>query len=274
MKVVLFCGGLGLRMRESESDRTPKPMIQIGNRPILLHLMKYYAHFGYSDFILCLGYKAEVIKEYFLNYKEALLNDFVLSNGGGTIELLATDIKNWRITFIDTGIHSNVGQRLKAVQPYIGDDEFFLANYSDGLTDLCLPEMVSHAVKRGKVASFLCVKPTYSFHVVRLKNDDLTGGIEPLSTAGIWINGGYFVFRKEIFDYIGPNEDLVEEPFHRLINEEQLLAYRYEGFWTAMDTFKDYQMLEGLHASGRAPWEVWLPHKDIEPEWSALSLHA
>jgi glucose-1-phosphate cytidylyltransferase len=256
MKVVLFCGGLGLRMRDV-SDRVPKPMVPIGDRPLLLHVMMYYAHYGHTDFILCLGYKAHVIKEYFLNYREAFLNDFVLSEGGRKVDLLQSDIQNWRITFVDTGLYANIGQRLKAVQQYVGQDEMFLANYTDGLTDLPLPRMIAAARDRGATASFLCVKPTYSFHVVQLKDNLFVRDIQPLAKCDIWINGGYFVFRNENFDYIGEGEELVEEPFQRLITREQLFAYRYEGFWDSMDTFKDQQTLEALYNSGRPPWVVW-----------------
>ena len=141
MKVVLFCGGLGFRLRHDLQD-TPKPMIHVGDRPILFHIMKYYASFGHKDFILCLGYKGQLIKEFFLQYRDALCDDFVLSNGGRTIEVLHNDIEDWRITFVDTGLHANIGERLKAVQCYIGDDEFFLANYADVLTDASLPAMI------------------------------------------------------------------------------------------------------------------------------------
>ena len=141
MKVVIFCGGQGMRMREA-SESVPKPMIPIGNRPILWHVMKYYAHFGFTDFVLCLGYKAEAIKHFFLTYNEAMANDFVLSEGGAKVHLLKTDIHNWNITFVDTGLHANIGQRLRAVRHLLGDDEMFLANYGDTLTDADLPAMI------------------------------------------------------------------------------------------------------------------------------------
>ncbi len=253
---MLFCGGLGLRLREA-SPRVPKPMISIGNRPILLHLMKYYAYFGHTDFILCLGHKADVFKEYFLNYNEAMSNDFVLSDGGQTVEVLRRDIDSWRITFVDTGMQAKIGQRLKAVQHHLAGDEVFLANYGDQLTDAPLPELISRFRDGGKVATFLCVKPTYSSHVVALDDRGIVRGIEAMNCSDIWINGGFFVFRREIFDYIEEGEDLVEEPFGRLIREEQLVAHRYHGFWAPMDTLKDRQSLESLSASGRAPWALW-----------------
>jgi glucose-1-phosphate cytidylyltransferase len=271
MKVVLFCGGLGLRLREGP-DALPKPMTTIGYRPILWHLMKYYAHFGHTDFILCLGYRADVVKDYFLNYNEALSNDFVLSQGGDDVELLSTDIHDWRITFVDTGIHASVGERLRAVRPHVGDDEYFLANYADGLTDLDLDKYVDVAQRSGKVASFLAVHPAQTFHVVDLEPDGDVTGIAPVTEADLWMNGGFFVFRNEIFDYLGPGEDLVEEPFARLIHARQLFGYRYHGgFWLAMDTFKDRMQLEDMYASGYAPWQLWDAAQGVAPATDVAS---
>ena len=156
MKVVLFCGGQGLRLRETH-DALPKPMTAVGYRPILWHLMKYYAHFGHKDFILCLGYRADVIKNYFLNYNEAISNDFVLTGGGAEVELLASDINDWRITFVDTGMTASVGERLRAVRPYLEGEDMFLANYADGLSDLDLDKYVNTALQVGKACSFLAV---------------------------------------------------------------------------------------------------------------------
>lgn len=257
MKVVLFCGGLGLRIRDAED--IPKPMAQIGSRPILWHVMKYYAHFGHKDFILCLGHRAETIKNYFLNYSECTSNDFVLSGGGKKLELLNSDIQDWRITFADTGIHANIGQRLKAVQKYLEGDQEFLANYSDGLTDLPLPQQLEHFHQQGKVASFLCVRPNLSYHLVALENGNgsLVSDIHAINNGSVRINGGFFIFKKQIFDYIHDKEELVMEPFHRLLQEKQLIGYPYDGFWASMDTFKDKQHLETLCLSGAAPWEVW-----------------
>jgi glucose-1-phosphate cytidylyltransferase len=259
VKVVLFCGGLGLRLRD-HSERIPKPMIPIGYRPILWHVMKYYAHYGHKDFVLCLGYKADVVKEYFLNYNEALSNDFVLDGNGdekSRVELLGSDIHDWRITFADTGLQANIGQRLKAVERFVGDEDVFLANYGDVLTDVNLSELVDDFLSRDKVAAFVCVKPTYTFHVVGMQEDGLVERIEDVSVADIWINGGYMILRKEIFDYIGRGEELVQEPFQRLIKEDLLLGYRYEGFWAPMDTLKDLQRLESMHETGRPAWAIW-----------------
>ena len=258
MKVVLFCGGMGMRMREY-SDQIPKPMVPIGTRPILWHLMKYYAHYGHTDFILCLGYRAEVIKEYFLHYKEWLSNDFVLSGSGGAPQLLNTDIHDWRITFVDTGIQSNIGERLLAVREHLDGEEEFLANYSDGLTGLPLPRLIDHFREHGRVASFMLTPPSQTFHLVSLAGDSVVAGIQESRRAGLWVNAGFFVFRREIFDYMRPGEELVYEPFARLIADRQLVGYRYDGFWAGMDTFKDRQQFEDLHAGGSAPWEVWHP---------------
>jgi glucose-1-phosphate cytidylyltransferase len=256
MKVVLFCGGLGLRIRDA--DNLPKPLVQIGYRPILWHLMKYYAHFGHKDFILCLGYGADAIKRYFLDYSECASNDFTLSQGGKKVELYNSDIHDWRITFADTGVNSNIGQRLKAVEKYLDGEEEFLANYSDGLAGLPLPEYLNHFRQQGKVASFLCVRPNLSYHVVSLGvNENLVSSIHAINDGEMRINGGFFVFQKKIFDFIGRNEELVIEPFQRLIEARQLVGYPYDGFWAGMDTFKDKEQLESLWAGGNAPWHVW-----------------
>jgi glucose-1-phosphate cytidylyltransferase len=255
MKVVLFCGGLGLRMREA-SERVPKPMVPIGGRPILWHVMKYFAHFGHKRFVICLGFKGEVIKEYFLTYNEALSNDFVLKNGGRDIELLRHDIQDWEVTFVDTGLHTSIGQRLNAVRPHV-EGEAFLANYGDVLTDARLPRLVENHRASGAVASFLCVKPGYTFHLVQTDDKDYVHNVVDTTHSDLWINGGYFVFQPEIFDYIEPGEDLVEQPFARLSAAKLLFANKYEGFWAPMDTLKDQQRLEQMVDSGNGPWKVW-----------------
>lgn len=256
MKVVLFCGGLGTRMREY-SEAIPKPMVPIGYRPILWHVMKYYAHFGHKDFVLCLGYKADVIKKYFLEYNECVSNDFVLSNGGREVHLLTQDIADWRITFVDTGLAANVGQRLRAVREHLEGEELFLANYTDGLSDAPLAAMIDTLRCSGKVASFVGVRPKATFHLVEADRTGTVRSIEHVRKCGARINGGYFVFRGEIFQYMKDGEELVEEPFRRLIGEGNLMAYPHDGFWACMDTFKEKQELDDILAQGSAPWEVW-----------------
>jgi glucose-1-phosphate cytidylyltransferase len=256
MKVVLFCGGLGMRLREY-SENVPKPMVTIGSRPILWHVMKYYAHYGHTDFILCLGYKGHVIKDYFLNYNECLTNDFTLSEGGKRLQLLHSDIHDWRITFVDTGISANIGQRLKAVEKYVAPDEVFLANYADGLSNLPLPRVIEHFNRMNTIGCFVGVRPTQTFHTVSIGGDGLVRSIEDVRGAGLRINGGFFVFKRAIFDYMRDGEELVHEPFQRLIADSQLTAYPYDGFWACMDTFKEKQQFDDMYGRGEVPWEVW-----------------
>lgn len=258
MKVVLFCGGLGMRIREYSED-IPKPMVPIGYRPILWHVMKYYAYWGHKEFILCLGYKADVIKNYFLNYDECVSNDFTMS--GSRVDLANSDIDEWKITFVDTGHDTNIGGRLRAVRDYLDGDEMFLANYSDNLTDVPLPDMIRKVEESDRVASFLCVRPSQSFHLVSLDEAQGVSGITHVSNTDIRINGGYFVLRHDIFDHMKPREELVEEPFQRLIESHRLGAYRYDGFFVCMDTFKERQILEDLYTRGDAPWELWKPKR-------------
>ena len=263
MKVVLFCGGQGMRLREY-SEQIPKPMVPIGHRPILWHVMRYYAHFGHREFILCLGYRSDVIKNYFLNYDECLSNDFVLSEGGSHVELLNRDIADWKITFVETGSQTNIGGRLMAVRNHVADDEMFLANYADGLTDLPLDDYVDGFVDSDAIAKFVAVKPPTSFHAVEIENGGVVSRVRELSGSGVQVNGGYFAFRREIFDYMREGEEIVFEPFERLIRERRLHAQKYGGFWMSMDTFKDKQHLDDLYSRGTAPWEVW---KEDDESW-------
>jgi len=256
MKVVLFCGGFGMRMREY-SEAVPKPMVPIGYRPILWHVMKYYAHFGHKDFILCLGYKADVIKKYFLEYDECVTNDFILSGGGKNVELLASDIHDWNITFVDTGLTSNIGMRLKAVQKHVAGEEMFLANYTDGLSDVPIPSVIESFQRSGNVACFVSVKPRASFHMIHAGSNGEVKSIEHISRSGARMNGGYMVLRQEIFNYLREGEELVEEPFRRLISEGKLMAFPHDGYWACMDTFKEKQDLDDVFGRGKAPWAVW-----------------
>ena len=259
MKVVLFCGGLGTRIRDY-SESIPKPMIPVGHQPILWHVMQYYLQYGHQDFILCVGYKANIIKEFFLNYKPHIFADFVVSNSGAKVELLSEAQEDWRVTLIDTGVWRNIGERLIAVKKHVENEEIFLANYSDGLTDLNLDFMIDWFKQSGKTACFLAVRPPLTYHLAEF---DLSGTVSQFrssSNAEVWINGGYFIFRREIFEYIRDGEELVLEPFLRLIAEQKLAAYRHEGFWRSMDTMRDRQILEDLVEQGKMPWHVQ-PHR-------------
>jgi glucose-1-phosphate cytidylyltransferase len=272
MKVVLFCGGMGMRMREY-SEALPKPMVPIGYRPILWHVMKYYAHYGHKDFILCLGYKADIIKRFFLEYNECVTNDFVLSNGGKTVRLLSSDIDDWNITFVDTGLSANIGQRLKAVQRHLEGEEMFLANYTDGLSDVALPRVIETFQASGSVASFVSVKPRASFHLIATGPGGVVQSIEHIGKSGARINGGFMVLRTEIFDYMQPADELVEAPFRRLIAEGKLMTHPHDGFWACMDTFKEKQDLDDMFGRGSAPWTVWNQAREEDTSLRA-SAHA
>jgi glucose-1-phosphate cytidylyltransferase len=232
-------------------------MLAIGYRPILWHVMKYYAHFGHTEFILCLGHRADAIKNYFLHYDEAVSNDFVLSRGGRQVQLMHSDIDDWTITFVDTGLNASIGERLRAVEPHVAGDGFFLANYSDGLTDLDLDHYIDEARGRDRVMALLSVRPELTLHSVSADDQGRVLATRPMSETDLWVNGGYFLCRRDLFGYLRAGEDLVGPTFERLIADEQLLAYRYAGFWKAMDTFRDKQELEEMWAAGNAPWEVW-----------------
>jgi glucose-1-phosphate cytidylyltransferase len=256
MKVVIFCGGLGTRLREY-SETIPKPLVNIGERPIIWHLMKYYAHFGHKDFILCLGYRGDLIKNYFLNYNECDSNDFVLSQSGREIDLFNEDTSDWRITFVDTGLKSNIGQRLKAVEKHLEGEEVFLANYADGLSNYPLNSQIDHFMTTDAIASFVGVRPSQSFHTVSVGDDSRVNSIDSVTSSDIWINGGFFILRREIFSYMQPGDELVEAPFQRLIKERKLLASKFDGFWSSMDNFKDKKQFDELYDSGQRPWQVW-----------------
>jgi glucose-1-phosphate cytidylyltransferase len=256
VKVVLFCGGLGTRLRE-HSDTIPKPLVNVGYRPIIWHLMRYYAHFGHKDFVLCLGYRGHMLREYFMNYDECMSNDFTLAKGGQQVELHSSDISDWRITFVDTGLHTNIGQRLQAVRRYLEGEEVFLANYSDGLADLSLPTMLDDFFGRDLVASFASVRPPHSMHFVTEGPAGFVRRLDSVHDADLRVNGGYFVLRSEIFDYMRPGEELVEQPFRRLIEQGRLGVHRHDGFWQPMDTFKDKISFDRMEARGDCPWAVW-----------------
>ena len=256
MKVVLFCGGMGTRLRE-HSDTIPKPLVTLGVRPIIWHLMRYYAHFGHREFVLCLGYRGELIRDYFRKYEECVSNDFTLSEGGRRIELHSTDIQDWRITFVDTGLHSNIAERLVKVRKYLQGEDVFLANYADGLSDIPLDKMIADFEAKGVVASLAGVNAGHSFHTVEATQEGLATRIGPLASDGLLLNGGFFVLRREIFDYIEPGDELVERPFKRLTEKGLLAVYRHSGFWRAMDTLKDKITFDRMEAQGNCPWMVW-----------------
>ena len=259
MKVVIFCGGRGTRMREY-SPTVPKPLVPIGPRPILWHMMRYYAHYGHREFILCLGYAGDQIKKYFMEYAEWESNDFVLERNGGTeheVRLLGSDLDDWRITFVDTGLNSLMGERLRRIRPHVTDDDEFLVNYADCLTDCDLGSVIDFHRERDAVATVLSVPPTQSFHVVDADENGIVSRVGSADHSGVWINGGYMVMRQEIFDVLGPGEELVEEPFARLAAQGRLAAYRHRGNWIGIDSFKERQEMEELFIAGNSWWTPW-----------------
>lgn len=260
MKVVLFCGGLGMRMRDGVSTG-PKPMAMIGDRPLLWHVMRYYAHFGYTDFVLCLGYGASAVKDFFLHYDETRSNDFVLEKGTQNIRLFKTDISDWQITFVDTGLHSEIGERLRRVRRFVEGEEMFLANYADVFTDAPLPDMISRFAASEAIASLLAVPLQSSHHMVDVDSAGLVTQVTAMRDLRQWENGGYFIFRQEIFDHIKEGDDLVEDVIVRLAAQRRVRAYPHKGYWSPADTVKERARLEEMYYAGNCPWMVWDPER-------------
>lgn len=256
MKVVLFCGGLGLRMRSGENS-SPKPMMPVGSRPVLWHVMRYYAHFGHTEFILALGYGAQSVKEYFLRYDETTSNDFTLDKGGKEITPHSSDISDWRITFVDTGLETAIGERLRRVRRFLEDDDVFLANYGDVLTDAPLDRIVDTFLADDAIGSLLAVKPIDSFHAVSIGQGGRVDRFLTADALPLRINGGYFVLRQQVFDYLNEGEDLVADALSRIAAEGRLQAFEHDGFWAPMDTLKERSTLERLYHSGQSPWMLW-----------------
>ena len=260
MKVVLFCGGLGMRMRDGVHSG-PKPMAMIGDRPLMWHVMRYYAHFGHTDFVLCLGYGASYVKDFFLNYDETRSNDFVLEGSDRQVKLFRTDISDWRITFVDTGLNSPIGERLRRVRRFVDGEPMFLANYADVFTDAPLPDIIRRFEASSAVATLLAVPPQSSHHVVDVAEDGLITQVTPVRDLRQWENGGYFVLRPEIFDYLNEGEDLVEDALPRLIAQRRVLAYPHKGYWSPADTVKERAQLEEMYHQGHCPWMIWDPER-------------
>jgi glucose-1-phosphate cytidylyltransferase len=261
MKVVLFCGGHGMRMREGAGS-VPKPMVMIGDRPLLWHVMRYYAHFGHTEFILCLGYGASAVKEFFLRYDETLSNDFTLAAGGRDLRLHSTDITDWKITFIDTGLRATIGERLLRVRSHLEDEPMFLANYADTLTEAPLHDMIARfQATEDAAVSLLAVPPVSTHHILDFDEAGVVHRVRQAYEAMQWENGGYFVMRPAVLDALREGEDLVPHAFDRLLRQRKLMAYPLEGFWRAADTFKDRVELEEMFQRGQCPWMLWDPQR-------------
>lgn len=258
MKVVILCGGLGTRLRE-ETEFRPKPMVEVGGRPILWHIMKIFARHGLSDFILCLGYKGQMIKEYFLNY-EAMNNDFAMTLGHGhNIEYLGNhEESGFRVTLADTGPETLTGGRVKRIEHYV-DGETFMVTYGDGLANVDITALLEFHRKHGKLATVTSVRPVSRFGVLDLERDGRVQQFAEKPQAEGWINAGFFVFNRRVFDYFqGGDRCIMEhEPLERLAADGQLVAFRHTGFFFAMDTYREYEVLNKMWQSGEAPWKVW-----------------
>ncbi len=258
MKVAILCGGLGTRLRE-ETEYRPKPMVPIGTKPILWHIMKIYAAFGHREFALALGYKGEAIKDYFLNY-DLRNSDFTLDLETKAITRMATahDEHDWRVTFIETGEGTMTGGRVKRLAPYLEQEEQFMLTYGDGVTDLDVSALVRFHQRSGCVATVTGVRPLARFGELIVQGDKVVRFAEKPNQGEAWINGGFFVMTPRIFDYIDGDETLLErEPLERLAAEGQLAVFRHDGYWQCMDTYRDMQSLNERWESGSAPWKRW-----------------
>jgi glucose-1-phosphate cytidylyltransferase len=257
MKVVILCGGLGTRLRE-ETEYRPKPMVEIGGKPILWHIMKIYAHYGFTDFVLCLGYRGNMIKEYFLNY-ESMVNDFSINLGkheGHVQYHNAHEERSFRVTLVETGLETLTGGRLKRVESYIPDDTFMMT-YGDGLANIDIRKLVEFHSSHGKVATVTAVRPTSRFGKLDIAPGGLARQFIEKPQADEWINGGFFVFNRKVFDYLDSDGALEREPLKNLARDGQLMALQHTGFWYAMDTYREYLYLNELWNKQQAEWRIW-----------------
>lgn len=260
MKVIILCGGYGTRIRDV-ADNIPKPMISVGGVPILWHIMKYYAHFGHNEFTLCLGYKSNVIKDFFLNY-EALTRDFTISLGSSkSIEFHTEHTESdWKVTLAETGLDAMTGARLRRVQKYVADEENFMLTYGDGVGDVDLDKLLEFHQAHGKVLTVTGVRPPGRFgELVSSASGQVTEFNEKPQATGGRISGGFFVCKREIFDYLEDRQDLVfeQQPLRQLVKDGQMMVFEHDGFWQPMDTHREFQLLNSLVESGKAPWVVW-----------------
>ena len=258
MKVVILCGGQGTRLRE-ETEYKPKPMVDIGGRPILWHIMKLYSYYGFREFILCLGYKGHIIRDYFLHYSY-MYNDFTIHLGSGTTTCHSQhDEENWTVTLVDTGLETRKGRRVKLIEPYV-DGQSFMLTYGDGLSDVDPRALAAFHQAHGKIATFIGVQPRSRWATVDLDPDGDVKGWKEKQQLHSYINGGYFVMDRRIFSYLEGDQELEEEPMETLAAQGQVAMYPHNGFWECMDTYRDYTFLNKLWQQGEAPWAVWQPH--------------
>jgi len=252
MKVIILAGGFGTRLSEY-TDKIPKPMVTIGSRPIIWHIMRTYASFGYNDFYLALGYKAELIKDYFLHYR-SLNTDFTVDLSNGTVESHQTDETDWRVTLIDTGLETMTGGRIKHLKKFIGNEPFMLT-YGDGVANIDIDALLKFHKSHGKMVTLTAVRPSARFGDLDFDGNQVVSFEEKPQLHEGWINGGFFVCQPELLDYIDNDNQMLErEPLERVVNDGELMAYKHEGFWHCMDTRRDYDLLKSLWESGTPPW--------------------
>jgi glucose-1-phosphate cytidylyltransferase len=260
MKTVILCGGFGTRIRDV-AENLPKPMISIGNHPIIWHIMKIYSYYDYNDFILCLGYKGEIIKDYFINYK-LRANDIILRSGS-KIEIQPGDYDepNWNIIFAETGLKSMTGSRVRRIKKYIADDRYFMLTYGDGVGDINIKQLLEFHKSHGRMVTVTGVRPPGRFGELEISDDGITvtGFNEKPQASGGRINGGFFVCNREFLDILNDDDTLVleEEPMNELVKKRELVIYKHNGFWQPMDTYREYKLLNELFNENRAPWIKW-----------------
>ncbi|OGK26100.1 hypothetical protein A2954_04090 [Candidatus Roizmanbacteria bacterium RIFCSPLOWO2_01_FULL_37_12] len=258
MKVIILCGGIGTRMKE-ETEFKPKPMVYIGNKPIVWHIMKIYASYGYNEFILALGYKGDYIKDFFLNQK-AFTSDFTLNTRNHKTKFFLenrSEIDDFKITFVDTGLETQPGERILLCRNYIPDkDKYFMVTYGDGVADIDVSALVKFHKKQKKIGTITGIHPKFKFGIVKIKEDNMVSEFSEKPIMSDWVNGGYMIFDKRFFEYQKPGE-LEHEALKRLAKINQLSLYKHTGFWYAVDTHKEYEDLNKIWATGIAPWKVW-----------------
>ena len=255
MQVVILCGGKGTRLKE-KTQYIPKVLVEVGGRPILWHIMKGYASFGYTDFVLCLGYLGDKIRDYFRNGGTVLSDHRLDPSLAETIRYRTAGGQTWQITSVDTGLETHTGGRIRRVAPFVEGETFF-ATYGDGVTDLDLPALLDFHQGHGRIATLTAVNPISQFGIVELDSRGAITAFREKPRLKEWVNGGFFVFNRAIFDYLQDNSVLERAPFERLARERQIMVYQHRGFWACMDTYKDTVMLDSLWRSGQAPWKTW-----------------
>lgn len=254
--VVILAGGFGTRFRE-ETEFKPKPIIRIGEKPILWHIMKLYSHHGFKKFIICLGYKGEMIKDYFLHY-HALNSSFTVNTKSGNVEYHAPDVEDWEVTLVDTGLNSMTGARVARIENYI-KVPFFMLTYGDGISDIDLDALLDFHIKHKKCATLTGVQNPFRFGNLTVEKNSVKAFLEKQAVEPHWINGGFFVFKREFFSYLSWDSNCVLEldPLNNLALDDELMMYKHEGFWACMDTLRDYEYLQSLWQNNKAPWTVW-----------------